>query len=89
MPNYVTFVEKESWNSILKVQIFETFEITVITQENIEAKHSICYLKCNAPNRILLVFHNCSNYNYRFIVKELANEFQGKFWVSWGKHCKA
>ena len=59
MPNYVTFVEKESWNSILKVQIFETFEITVITQENIEAKHSICYLKCNAPNRILLVFHNC------------------------------
>ena len=31
------------------------------------------------PNEILVVFHNRSNYDYDFIVKELANEFVGKF----------
>ena len=26
-----------------------------------------------------VVFHNTSNYDYHFIIKELANEFEGKF----------
>ena len=30
----------------------------------------------NVPNEILLVFHNGSNYDYHFIMKELANEFE-------------
>ena len=30
-------------------------------------------------NEILLVFHNGSNYDYHFIIKELANEFEGRF----------
>ena len=31
------------------------------------------------PNEILVVFHNGSNYDYNFIIKELANEFEGQF----------
>ena len=31
------------------------------------------------PNEISVVFHNGSNYRYHFIIKELANEFEGKF----------
>ena len=30
------------------------------------------------PNEILVVFHNGSNDDYHFIIKELANEFQGQ-----------
>ena len=43
------------------------------------AAHSICSLKFNVPNEIPVVFHNGSNYDYHFIRKELANEFEGKF----------
>ena len=38
--------------------------------------YSICNLIFNVPNEILLVFHNGSNYDYHFIMKELANEFE-------------
>ena len=38
---------------------------------------SICNLKLNIPNEIPVVFHNGSNYDYNFISKELANEFEG------------
>ena len=31
------------------------------------------------PNEIPVVFHNGSNHDYHFIIKELANDFQGKF----------
>ena len=31
------------------------------------------------PNEIFVVFHSDSNYDYHFIIKELANEFKGKF----------
>ena len=41
--------------------------------------HSICNLKFNVPNEIPVVFHNGSNYDYHFIVKKLANEFDGQF----------
>ena len=43
------------------------------------AAHGICNLKFNAPNEIPVAFHNGSNYDYHFIIKELANEFEGKF----------
>ena len=42
------------------------------------AAHSICNLKFNLPNEIPVVFHNVSNYDYHFIIKELGNEFEGK-----------
>ena len=31
------------------------------------------------PNEISIVFENGSNYDYHFIIKELANEFEGQF----------
>ena len=37
------------------------------------AAHSICSLKFKVPNEIPVVFHNGSNYDYHFIIKELAN----------------
>ena len=37
------------------------------------AGHSICNLKLNVPNEIPVVFDNGSNYDYHFIIKELAN----------------
>ena len=30
-------------------------------------------------NEIPVVFHNSSNYDYQFIIKELANKFEGQF----------
>ena len=43
------------------------------------AAHSICNLKFNVPNQIPVVFHNSSNYDHHFIIKELANEFEEEF----------
>ena len=40
---------------------------------------SICNLKFKVPNEISIVFHNGSKYDYHFIMKELANEFEGPF----------
>ena len=41
------------------------------------AAHSICNLKLSVPKEIPIVFHNESNYDYHFIIKELAKEFEG------------
>ena len=43
------------------------------------AAHSICNLKFNVPNETPVVFHNASNYDYHFSIKEFANEFEGNF----------
>ena len=43
------------------------------------AAHSICNLKFNIPNKIPVVFDRGSNYDYHFIIKELANGFGGQF----------
>ena len=40
--------------------------------------HSICSLNFNVPNEIPVVFRNGSNYDYNFIIKELANYFDEK-----------
>ena len=41
------------------------------------AAHSICNLKFNVLNQIPGVFYYGSNYDYHFIIKELAKEFEG------------
>ena len=48
------------------------------TEEYRDAAHNICNLKC-VPNKIPIVFHNGSNYDYHFIIKELAEEFKKQF----------
>ena len=41
--------------------------------------HSICNLKYSLPKKILIAFHNGSNYDYHFIIKGLAEEFKKQF----------
>ena len=44
-----------------------------------EAAHSICNLRYKIPKEIPVVFHNGSTYDYHFIVKQLAKEFNSWF----------
>ena len=48
------------------------------TREYRGATHSICNLKYCVPKEIPMVFHNASDYDYHFIIKELAEEFERK-----------
>ena len=38
----------------------------------------MCNLRFNLSNEIPAFFHNGSNYDYHFIIKELENEFEGQ-----------
>ena len=40
------------------------------------AAHSIYNIKYSVPKKIPVVFHNGSNYDYHFIIKELPEEFK-------------
>ena len=40
------------------------------------AVHSICNLKYSEPKNMPIDFHNESDYDYHFIIKELAGEFK-------------
>ena len=51
------------------------------------AVHSICNLRFNVPNEIPVVFHNGSNYDYHFIIKDLAKESEEQF-VCLGENAK-
>ena len=42
------------------------------------AAHDICNLRYKTPKEIPTVFHNGSTYDYHFIIKELAEEFEGQ-----------
>ena len=37
---------------------------------------SICNLRYSVPKEIPIIFHNGSNYDYHFIIKEIAVEFE-------------
>ena len=41
--------------------------------------HSICNLRYKTPKEIPVVFHNGSTYDYHFIIKQLAKEFDSQF----------
>ena len=43
------------------------------------AAHSKCNLKHKIPKNIPVIFHNGSTYDYHFIIRELASEFDGNF----------
>ena len=49
------------------------------TVEQRDAAHSMCNLKFSVPKKIIIVFHNRSNYDYHFIIKEPVEEFEGQF----------
>ena len=41
------------------------------------AAHTIYNLKYNVPKEITIILHNGSNYDYHFIMKKVAEEFEG------------
>ena len=43
------------------------------------AAHNTCNLKYKIPKNIPVIFHNGSTYDYHFIIRELASEFDGNF----------
>ena len=43
------------------------------------ATHSICNLKYSIPKEITIIFHRGSNYDFHFIIKQLADKFEGQF----------
>ena len=43
------------------------------------AAHDFCNLRYEIPKEIPVVFHNGSTYDYHFIIKELAENFEGEF----------
>ena len=43
------------------------------------AAHDICNLRYKVPKEIPVVFHNGSTYDYHFIIKEFAEEYEGEF----------
>ena len=43
------------------------------------AAHSICNLRYKTSKEIPIVFHNGSTYDYHFIIKQLAKEFDSQF----------
>ena len=43
------------------------------------AAHNACNLRYKTPKEILVAFHNGSKYDYHFIIKELAEKFEGQF----------
>ena len=49
------------------------------TGEHRGAVHSICNLKYSVPKEIPIAFHNGSNYDCHFIIKELAEELREQF----------
>ena len=61
------------------IKITSKSETIVIIRENTELYHRTCNLRYRTPKEIPGVFHNGSTYDYHFIVKELAEEFEGEF----------
>ena len=43
------------------------------------AAHNICNVRYKIPKEISVVFHNGSTYDHHFIIKQLAEEFEGQF----------
>ena len=43
------------------------------------AAHNMCNLRYKIPKNIPVIFHNGSTYDYHFIIRELASEFDGNF----------
>ena len=43
------------------------------------AAHNTCNLKYKIPKNIPVIFHNGSAYDYHFIIREVASEFEGNF----------
>ena len=76
MLKFAIFVKKSLRIYILKIKNVK-LEIIVIIKLN--TAHSIRNLKYSVLKKICIVFHIGANFDYHFIIKELPEEFEGKF----------
>ena len=80
MQKNVTFLVKQCYYKFTKNKNYRKVrDHSHYTSKYRGTADSICNWKFNVPNETHVFFHNGSNYDYHFIVKELASNFVGKF----------
>ena len=70
----ICYICKKDFNNDMKVRDHCHF-----TGKYRGAAHNMCNLRYKIPKNIPVIFHNGSTYDYHFIIKELAREFDGNF----------
>ena len=70
----VVFIKKNKY--VKDKNYFKVRDHCHYTGEYRGAANSICNLKYNVPKKIPIAFHNGSNHDYHFIIKESAEEFK-------------
>ena len=74
------FVKKSlNIKMLMTGNILQSWRSFHYTGEYKGAAHGIYNLRYSVSNKILVIFHNGSNYDYQFTIKELAKEFEGDF----------
>ena len=77
MKNFVLFVKQKIENRYVKNKKYcKVRDHCHFTGKNRSAAHSICNLKYSVPKKTPIPFHNGSNYDDQFIIKELGEEFK-------------
>ena len=80
MEKSVKFVKKKIENKFLKdKKYFKVTDYCHYAGKYRGAAHSICNLKYSLPKQISIDFHDWSNYDYHFIIKDLAEELKKQF----------
>ena len=80
MEKSVKFVKKKIENKFLKdKKYFKVTDYCRYAGKYRGAAHSICNLKYSLPKQISIDFHDWSNYDYHFIIKDLAEELKKQF----------
>ena len=78
--NICYICKKEFENKYLKVKKYGNVrDHCHYTRKYRGAAHSICNLNYSVPKKIPIIFHNGSNYDYYFVIKELAEEFKKRY----------
>ena len=70
----ICYICKKDFNNDTKVRDHCQF-----TGKYRGAAHNTCNLRYKIPKNIPVIFHNGSTYDYHFVIKELAREFEGNF----------
>ena len=77
----ICYISKEEFENkyVKDKKYFKVRDHCHYTGEYRGAAHGICNLKYSVPEKIPIAFHNGFNYDYDFIIKELAEEFEKQF----------
>ena len=73
----ICYICKKDFNNDTKVR--DHCHLKANTGKYRGAAHNTCNLRYKIPKNIPVIFHNGSTYDYHFIIKELAREFDDNF----------